>query len=508
MRTMRKRVPLPVMGSILGPLLGLFLAVFYDPDPTRPLLGPMAGIATLMAILWITEALPLAATALIPLVVFPVAGILDGGSTAKAYVNSIIFLFIGGFMIALAMERWNLHRRIALLLIDWIGRRSDLMVLGFMVASAFLSMWISNTATAVMMLPIGLAIIGKVEETFGPARAHPLVLSLMLGIAYGCSIGGVSTLVGTPTNLAFLRIFHQTYPDAPEISFSQWMLFALPYSLMLLLVVWFLLTRFFCRCDGALVLDKQIIRRERIAMGPMRPEEKRVLAVFVLTVFLWVFRKDLTLGPVILPGWSRLSESFALIDDGTVALAAGLILFMIPAKRGDTATRLLDGTVFSQLPWGIILLFGGGFALAEGFIQSGLSLHLGEFFQRFHAIPIWLQIVFICLGVTFLTELTSNVATLSMLLPVLLSWASSIGIHPLLFAIPATISASMAFMMPVATPPNAVVFGSGRIRIAEMARTGFIINLIAVLLTLIATYSLLPLLSGIPLHGFPLWAQP
>lgn len=505
---MNKPLSLPLLGSLIGPTLGLSLALFYDPDPSQPLLGPMAGIATLMAVLWITEALPLAATALIPLVVFPVAGILDGGSTAKAYVNSIIFLFIGGFMIALAMERWNLHRRIALLLIDWIGRRSDLMVLGFMTASAFLSMWISNTATAVMMLPIGLAIVGKVEETFGPGRAHPLVLSLMLGIAYGCSIGGVSTLVGTPTNLAFLRIFQQSYPAAPEISFSQWMLFALPYSLVLLLVVWLLLTRLFCPCDGELTLDKDIIRRERKAMGPMRPEEKRVLAVFALTVLLWVFRKDVTLGDWVLPGWSRLAETFALIDDGTVALAAGLLLFMIPAKGEAGPTRLLDGTAFSRLPWGIILLFGGGFALAEGFIQSGLSLHLGEFFQRFHAVPVWMQIVLICLGVTFLTELTSNVATLSMLLPVLLSWATSLGIHPLLFAIPATISASMAFMMPVATPPNAVVFGSGRIRIAEMARIGLGINLIAVLLTLLATYTLIPLLSGIPLHLFPVWAQP
>jgi sodium-dependent dicarboxylate transporter 2/3/5 len=497
-----------MVGMAMGPLAGLALAFFYAPDPAQPLLGPMAGIAACMAILWITEALPLAATALMPLVLFPLAGILDGGSTAKAYINSIIFLFIGGFMIALAMQRWNLHRRIALLLIYWIGRRADLMILGFMAASAFLSMWISNTATAIMMLPTGLAIVIKVEEAFGPERTHPLALSLMLGIAYGCSIGGVSTIVGTPTNLAFLRIFEQSFPAAPEISFSEWMVFALPYALVLLIVVWFLLAHVFCRCDSEVSLDREVIRHERARMGPMRTEEKRVLVVFATTVFLWVFRKDLVLGSVVLPGWTRLSETFALIDDATIALAAGLVLFMIPARDEQGKTRLLDGAVFGQLPWGIILLFGGGFALAEGFIQSGLSLHLGAVFQRFSSVPVWLQILVICLVVTFLTELTSNSATLSMLLPVLLSWAAVIQINPLLFAIPATISASMAFMMPIATPPNAVVFGSGRIRMAEMARIGLIINLIAVVLTLLATTTLLPLLGAFSLETFPDWAKP
>lgn len=500
-------LPWKKIGLVLGLTLFGLILFFYHPVPDRPEVGFMAAIAALMAVFWMTEAIPLAATALIPIVLFPIGGIVDSGTIAKSYVNSIIFLFIGGFLIALSMERWNLHRRIALTIIQLIGRRADLLILGFMTASAFLSMWISNTATAVMMLPIGLAIITKMEDEFGAQKAHPLSLALILGIAYGCSIGGVATLVGTPTNLAFVRIFHESFPEAPQISFGQWLIIGLPFSLTMLGVTWWLLTRVLCRFDKSLTLDRSIIKRELSELGPVKYEERVVLFVFSLTVFLWIFRRDLHLGSFTLPGWSGLWSGFSTIDDGTVAIAASLILFFVPTRTNPTRRRILEGGVFARLPWGIILLFGGGFALANGFTTSGLSRHIGESFHSLGPVPIILLLIVICASVTFLTELTSNVATLSMLLPILTAWAVSLQVHPLVFAIPATLSASMAFMMPVATPPNAVVFSSQRIRIPEMARTGLVLNFVALGLILAAVYLFFPYLTGSSIDSFPTWAR-
>jgi len=494
-------------GLAIGLVTFLSLWLFYDPVLGRPEVGKMAAIAVLMAVLWISEAIPLAATALIPIVAFPLAGILNTGDTTKSYINSIIFLFIGGFLIALSMERWNLHRRIALNIIRVIGRRADFLVLGFMASSAFLSMWISNTATSVMMLPIGLAIISKMEDAFGKEKTHSLALILMLGIAYGCSIGGVSTLVGTPTNLAFVRIFQESFPEAPPIAFGQWIIIGIPYSVTLLLVVWLLLTRVLLRVDNSLALDNSFVEQELATLGPITHEEKSVLSVFVTTALLWIFRKKLELGFLSIPGWSDLWTGFGYVDDGSVAIVMCLLLFFLPAKSDGNRSRILENDVFAKLPWGMILLFGGGFALAAGFAASGLSEYIGNLFQALGDVPTLLLIVVICLSVTFLTELTSNVATLSMLLPILASCAISLQVHPLLFAIPATISASMAFMMPVATPPNAVVFGSQRIRIAEMARTGIVLNFVAIIFTVIAVYLLFPYVANSALGTFPEWAK-
>jgi len=502
------KLPWKPIGLALGGSVFAVLILFYDPNPDRPEVGYMAAIAALMAILWISEAIPLAATALIPVIALPLAGITDAGTITKSYINSIIFLFLGGFLIAISMERWNLHRRIALTIINAIGKRADLLVLGFMTASAFLSMWISNTATSVMMLPIGLAIISKMEESFGEKRTHSLALILMLGIAYGASIGGVSTLVGTPTNLAFVRIFSETFPEAPPIAFGQWILIGIPYSITLLFVTWFLLTHVICKYDKSITLDRSVIRKELQELGPLSREEKTVLSVFLVTVFLWLFRKDLQIGSFALPGWSGLWDGFRSIDDGTIAIAMCLLLFMLPASSDNgNARRILENDAFKKVPWGMVLLFGGGFALATGFGESGLSQHIGEGFQSLGDVPTLILILVICLSVTFLTELTSNVATLSMLLPILATWAVSMQAHPLLFAIPATISSSMAFMMPVATPPNAVVFGSQRIKISEMARTGLLLNLVAVIFTVIATYLLVPSVIQSPIDVFPDWAK-
>lgn len=469
-----ERKTAPRVGAILGPLL-FFGINLFDLDPGNPAATRMASVAALMAVWWVTETIPLFATALLPIVLYPALGILSGKETAPIYVNSLIFLFIGGFLIALAMERWNLHRRIALFVITTIGGGPARVVLGFMLSTAFLSMWISNTATAVMMMPIGLAILIKMEAEFGAERSRKFGTALMLGIAYAASVGGASTLVGTPPNLSFARIYEISFPEARSIGFGEWMIVGVPVAAIMLTLIWVLLTRVFFRSPDDLRIDRGILHREREALGPVTFEEGVVLGVFVTTALLWVFRKPLMLGIVTVPGWSAWLPYPDLIDDGTVALGMALVLFLIPARRQRGSVA--GPEIITRLPWHIILLFGGGFALASGFKVTGLSDLIGQQFEGFASVPPLVMMLCICLGLTFLTELTSNLATTEMILPILASIAIATGIHPLLVMVPATLSASCAFMMPVATPPNAIVFGSERIRIPDMVRVGFWLNL-------------------------------
>jgi sodium-dependent dicarboxylate transporter 2/3/5 len=344
-------------------------------------------------------------------------------------------------------------------------------------------MWISNTATAVMLLPIGLAIIYKMEEQFGKEATKKFSLALLLSIAYACSVGGLGTLIGTPPNLVFQRVFSIQFPDRPEIVFSEWMIFAVPLSLVMLVIIWLLLTKVFFRVSKNVVLQKDVIKSERIKLGKMSYEEKAVLIVFTLTAVLWIFRNDLEAGIFTLPGWSSLLSTKDYIDDGTIAIMMGLLLFIIPAKdktRGSSA--ILGNKIIRKIPWEIILLFGGGFALAEGFVATGLSETIGAQFAGLQGMPIYLLILIICLSITFLTELTSNTATAQIILPILASLSVQLNLDPFLLMIPATLSASMAFMMPVATPPNAIIFGSDRIKVKDMAKTGLAINFIGAFL--------------------------
>ncbi|MCG8528914.1 MAG: SLC13 family permease [Opitutales bacterium] len=493
------------VGLILGFVLCLLALLFFHPDPSRPEVGKMTAIVLLMATWWVTEAVPLAATSLVPMVLFPLVGIASGKQIAGSYMNSIIFLYIGGFLIALAMERWNLHRRIALTIIHAIGKKTDLMILGFMVAAAFLSMWISNTATAVMMLPIGLAIISQMETEFGKERAHKLSLALLLGIAFSCSIGGVATPVGTPTNLAFLKIFEDTFPSAPAISFGQWFLMGLPLSIVVLICTWFLLTKLLCRVDQSMVIDREIIRNEIRKLGKLKYEEIVVLAVWVLTACLWIFRGDLTIGIFTIPGWKNLWSGFAMVDDSTVAVLMALLIFVIPSGKNSPGKAIIEVDVFRNLPWSAILLFGGGFALANGFTSSGLTEYLALQFGKMGDMPIILVVILACVGVTLVTELVSNIATVQMFVPVLASWAVAQEVNPLLLMVPATIVSSMAFLMPVATPPNAVIFGSERIRIIEMVRLGLWIKVAAVIITILVVLLLMPVFFNIQ-PGLPEWA--
>lgn len=415
---------------------------------------------------------------------------------------------MGGFMIALTMEKWMLHKRIALWIIRMIGGGPARIILGFMVAASFLSMWISNTATAIMMVPIGLAIVIQLEEKFGEVDTHKFTVALMLGIAYACSMGGIATLVGTPPNLSFSRIFQITFPKADAIAFGQWILMGFPLTVIMLAIIWALLTKVFFRIPAYLKVDRAVVDKEYEELGPISFEEKAVLIVFFLTAILWVFRKTLNLGILAIPGWSQLLPHPDLIDDGTVALCMAMVLFLIPTRSKDARTAtLMSVDVFKSIPWHIVILFGGGFALAKGFQVTGLSTLIGNKFAGLAGVSPYLMINMICGTLTFLTELTSNTATTEMILPILASVAVAMKANPLLLMIPATLSASCAFMMPVATPPNAIVFGSGRIKIIEMAKVGVIINIIGVLVIGALFYTLGTAVFSVDTSVFPDWAQ-
>ncbi len=504
----QQRTPVQNLGLVLGPLLSVGVLLWFDLDPNNPAVGRMAAVVVLMATWWVTEAIPLAATSLLPMVMLPTLGISAGRDVAGSYMNPIIFLFIGGFLIALAMERWNLHRRIALTIINAIGRKADWLILGFMLASAFLSMWISNTATAVMMLPIGLAIIGQLEREFGKEKTHPMALALLLSIAYSCSIGGVATPVGTPTNLALIKIFEDTFPAAPPITFGQWVLVGIPLATILIFTTWVVLTKFACKLDQSLIPDRSIVQKELKELGPLSFEERAVTVVWITTALLWVFRSDLNIGSFSIPGWRGLWDGFALMDDSTIAILMALVLFIIPAGAKTSRKALLEIDAFKNLPWAAILLFGGGFALANGFTGSGLTQNLATRFGELGAMPIFLTIILVCLAITLVTELVSNVATVQMFIPVLAAWAVAQNTNPLLFMVPATIMSSMAFLMPVGTPPNAVIFGSERIRIAEMIKVGIWVELLAFTITILLALWLVPTVFEIDPGIFPSWARP
>lgn len=438
----------------------------------------VAATAVLMSILWITESIPLYVTSLLPLIIFPFTSVLSSKDISQSYMNSTIFLFLGGFIIAIAMEKWNLHKRIALNIILRIGKSPAMLILGFMISAGFISMWISNTATAVMLLPIGISVILKIEDEFGIERTKNFSKAIMLSIAYSCSIGGIATLIGTPPNLVFARIYKLTFPNNQQIYFGDWMKFALPVSIVMLFLVWLLIVKIFFKIDKGIVIDKTSILNEIKKLGKISFEEKVVLSVFIVTSLLWIFRGDLDLGIVKIYGWVNFFSQKDFIDDGTIAIFMAFLLFVLPAKQDQK--RILDYNSIKKIPWDIILLFGGGFALADGFVNSGLSKLIGTQFVSLKGMNIIFLIIAVSFVLTFLTELTSNTATAQITLPILASLAIELQINPLLIMLPATLSASFAFMLPVATPPNAIVFSSNRLKISDMAKTGLIINFVGI----------------------------
>lgn len=404
------------------------------------------------------------------------------------------------------MQKWNLHRRIALKILMFTGISPGRILLGFMLATSFLSMWISNTATSMMMVPILISIIYKLEEVIGKTELKRYRIGLLLAVAYSASIGGIATLVGTPPNLSFARIFQIMFPEAPEISFASWFMFAFPLTLVLLLIVWFYLYFLFRprknNWSGTPISD---FKQQYRDLGPVSYEERWVFTLFIILAVLWMLRSDIVLGPITIPGWAALFNHPSYFNDGTVAILISVLLFLIPS-RNEKGQGLMDWKSARGIPWNIVLLFGGGFALASGFKESGLSIWFGEqlsFTGDFHP---FIVIMVICLMMTFLTELTSNTATTEMLLPILAGLSVSVNVNPLLFMLPATLSGSMAFMLPVATPPNAIVFGTGKLSVLDMAKNGLILNFLGVILITLATWFIATYLFNIDLNTMPGWA--
>ncbi len=468
-----------------------------------------AAVAILMAFWWMTEAIPLYVTSLIPLVVFPLSGILSASKISDSYINSIIFLFLGGFLIAIAIESWNLHKRIALKIILFFGTKPSRLLLGFMVASAFLSMWISNTATALMMLPVAFAVMKQFSES--SEENVNLSKALLLGIAYSCSIGGIATLVGTQPNLVFLRVVKISFPASPQVNFVDWMMMALPISILILLlaciVIRFLFKLNKIESNIQQLSDRNLILSEYKKLGPMSYEEKVVAAVFLMTVILWITRTNIEMGFIKLTGWSNLLNLQNYVDDSTVAIFSALILFLIPAKSKNIidTKRILSINAIEKVPWSVILLFGGGFALATAFTESGLSTFIGSKLKNFGHIDIIFLIFIISITINFLTEFTSNTAVTQMILPVLSSIAISLNYHPFLLMIPATLAASMAFMLPVGTPPNTIVFSSNKLKIIDMVKTGFLLNLLSTIVISLIVYFLGNIIFDLSI--FPDWAK-
>ncbi|MCF8370136.1 MAG: DASS family sodium-coupled anion symporter [Bacteroidales bacterium] len=490
---------------IVAPIISLIIILFVDLEPGKPAITNCFAVALLMAIWWVTEAIPLAATAMLPVALFPLLGVVDGKTISAMYFNHLIFLFIGGFMMALAMQRWNLHKRIALSILLMIGVSPGRILFGFMLATAFLSMWMSNTATAMMMVPIALSVILKLEESLEKKDIGKYSIGLLLGIAYSASIGGIATLVGTPPNLSFARIIGIIFPAAPEISFSDWFIFAIPVTLLIFSACWMLLYFLYKPKKKWENFNHTSIKEEYIRLGRMGLEEKIILMLFVILALLWIFRTGFDFGTLKIPGWAGLFNTPSYINDGTVAIAIASLLFIIPSKS-IKKERLMNWETAAKIPWHIVILFGGGFALAKAFVESGLSLWFGEQLAALASISPKMLTLGIVGSMSLLTELTSNTATTEMILPILAGLAISIKLNPLLLMIPATLAASLAFMLPVATPPNAIVFGTGHLQIKDMVKTGFILNIIAVILATLLMYYWGAFVFDINVNEFPDWA--
>jgi sodium-dependent dicarboxylate transporter 2/3/5 len=480
------------VGFVAGSLALAATLVLAPPEGMPLVAWRVVGVGSLMAVWWITETLPVAATALLPLAAFPLLGVVPIGAAAAPYAHPLVFLFLGGFLLALAVGRWNLHRRVALFIVGRVGPRPRFLIAGFMAATAFLSMWISNTATTILMLPIGLSVIGLIEsgpprEEGAPTRSsdNSLGLAVMLSIAYAASIGGLGTLVGTPPNALFAAFAEQNLQT--PVGFAEWMVMGLPLATLLLVIAWWVLTHIAFKVSPEPVAGTRQRLEEAIHdLGPMRQEEKRVGAVFLIVAGLWVTR----------PLLAKLLPGIALTDPG-IAIAGALSLFLIPARHGRPGA-LLDWAATRDLPWGVLILFGGGLSLAVAVADSGLSAWIGDALDGLGALPRILLVLIVVATVGFLTEVTSNTATTATFLPITAALAAGMGTNPLLFAAPVALSASCAFMLPAATPPNAIVFASGRVSVPEMVRAGLLLKLISIPVIALYAWAWGPVVLGAP----------
>ena len=494
-----RTVQIQWLGLAVGLVLGILVYLVMPGDvPQEARLT--AATAVLMAVWWMTEALPIPATALVPLIVFPTLGSTPLDDVGASYGNNVIFLFMGGFLLALAMQRWNLHRRMALLTVRLIGTRPPQMIAGFMIATGFLSMWVSNTATAVMMLPIGISVLLLVNKTSDAlddpvdadedAAATPVKsnfgTALMLGIAYAASIGSLGTIIGTPPNT--LLVGYMASEHDVQIGFGQWMIVGVPLAVVLMAACWFLLTKVLFKPEiDEIPGGRKLIDDELAKLGTTSAGERRVLVIFVLAALAWVFVPLVT-------DW--VGADTPPITDAGIAIAVGVLLFLLPAGAAR-GVRLLDWDSALRLPWGVLLLFGGGLALSAQFSSSGLTEWIGEVASGLGGLPVVLLVVLFAAGIIFLTELTSNTATAATFLPVAGGIAMGMGMDPLLLAIPVALAATCAFMLPVATPPNAIAYGSGYVSIPQMIKGGIWLNLFGLVLNTAVTMTLAVWVFGI-----------
>lgn len=497
--TLRQKI-----GLFLGSILFFIMLIVPTPGGMEPEAQKMAAVALLMATWWMTEAIPIPATSLLPIALFPLLGIMHTKDAAAPYASHLIFLFMGGFIIALAMQRWNLHRRIAMNIIKVVGFSPGRLIFGFMAATAALSAFVSNTATTVMMMPIGLAIIHHVivegkkegldkEIDFRPEK-FAFGLNLMLGIAYAASIGGIATLIGTPPNTVLAGYLTKTY--GYEITFAKWMMVGVPLVLVMLPLCWLWLTRF----ANPMKLKKvpggrNLIVEELRTMGAMSTGERWTALVFFLTAMGWIFSKQF--GPVVF-------SDPKLVTDGTIAMTGALLLFVIPIDWKKNLF-VMNWEWASKMPWGVLILFGGGLSMADGFQTTKLANWIGNQVGLMENAPVLILVIAVTTLIIFLTELTSNTATAAMVMPILSAVAIGLGQNPLLLIVPAAIAASCAFMLPVATPPNAIVFGSGYVTIPQMVKSGLGLNIFGIIVTVIVTYLVVIPVFGVDVGTIPEW---
>ena len=469
-----------ILGLILGPILFLVIMIFVDAEGLIFEAKCILASTAWMAIWWVTECVPISVTALLPIVLFPLTGGMDLSTTTAAYGHKLVFLFVGGFLIALAIEKWHLHKRLALNIIRVTGSNKSRVILGFMLATAFLSMWISNTATSIMILPVGLAIISQLKDDPKTVENENEVFgkSLMIAIAYSASIGGMATLIGTPPNMVLAGVVEESY--GIKLNMFDWMKFGVPLSSFLLFVCWLYLTKIaFKFKNEEFSAGKEEILRQINKLGKFSNEEIKVLIVFTLTALGWIFR-------------GSIETIFPMIDDTIIAIFFAVTLFIIPTKNQKTNTTLLVWNDTVKLPWGILILFGGGMAIASAFGKSGLALWIADLLTNLNDVSLFLIILIIVTSINLLTEVTSNMATTAMLLPVLVTIALAIDVHPYFLLVAATLAASCAFMLPISTPPNAVVFGSGFLKIEDMFKKGVWMNLISIITITLVVYFTLP----------------
>lgn len=488
--------------GLLGGLVFLVVMLALPlPEGLSPAARNAGVVALFMAIWWITEAIPVYATALAPLVLFPLLSVLPAKDTAVNYGHDLILMMISGFFIAKAIETHNLHKRIALLLIKALGTSRPRILLSMMIATAFLSMWIANITAALMMLPIGLAIIFK-EETLGD-KGSRFGTAVMLGIAYSASIGGATTLIGSPTNLIFTGMMSKIFPSAPSFSFYSWLKIGIPILLFFLPVTWYYLVRYF-KISGSIPGNRELIENELKQIGKMSAGEKRVMWIFFFTTIGWIFREDIVIDTFVIPGWSNLLGLGHFVSDSTVGMFSALLLFALPA--GNNNKRLLDWKAASQIPWGVGIIVGGGYALAEGFQKTGLALWLGEQLSFISSYP-FLIVLFIVVGVVLLfTEMNSNTATANIFLPILASIAVAGSINPVLLMIPATFASSFVFIMPAGTGPNTVIFASNKLTVPDMAKCGVGLKLFSMIFLPLILYVLIVFVLGMD-FALPVWAK-